>query len=805
MSFTVSARTILHLGSELISSDGVAFYELIKNSLDANSPRVTVSVLYRIEHETYLQALGEMGENRDTPEVLRDEYNRSLGHEPRTWHELRQVVLQAFVTGAPEVEDLRETIENATSREEFIQAIRSANRIDVEDEGDGMSMDTLKDIYLTIGTSNRARQKRLALAHALSSPGDASPVILGEKGLGRLSAMRLGDQVIIVTGEEGAHRWNQLNIDWNDFADAADADIRSVPVAPLEGDEKEPSEHGTLIRISALKASWSEEKLKALATEQFSKLVDPFDGNVKLPLTLFFNQIPVSIPSFANFLLDHAHGRLRISYITIGEDQPSISGEMEYRLHDRSRSLQLTPLELRTMTGMDTAVLRRVGPFELDLYWFNRRILTKLEGIGNLAVVRRILSEWTGGVALYRDGYRVNPYAGPNDDWLDLDRDAFSTSGFKLNRGQIIGRVRITGNANPYLIDQTNREGLKDNSEKRAFVSVLSSVVEIYRQFLNEIDRDVNSARSVSASEALDRFREEDERIAALLPVLEAALEPSENGPEVAKRLRSTISELRTAAEMVRKAAGAQEQERSRVLHLASIGLMIEILAHELYRATSSGLDTIAQARHSRDPSVANTSLRVLDAQLRTLQKRLKVLDPLSTNARQTKEEFELTSWVQDIVGGFASRHERSGIELQVENVPPDSTLRIKAVKGMYVQVLENLLSNSAFWIAAQHTERVRTGRSMGDDRPIGRIDVLVDTKLRQITVTDTGPGIPADRRETVFEPFFSTKPQKQGKGLGLYIAREIAEYHGGTLALGAADENKVINSVIFGIGQANG
>lgn len=800
LNFRVSARTILHLGSELISSDGIAFYELIKNSLDAKSSSVTVEVKYRLNFLVYSEILRELGEDRDTPEILRQRYISSLP-ERRSWRQLRDYALTGLVAGAPELDEVEEELREATTRGAFLEALRGANVIEIDDDGEGMSMDILRNVYLTIGTSYRAEQKRQRY-----DSDDDEEVLLGEKGLGRLSAMRLGDQLLILTAESGTTHWNQLEIDWNDFADAADDDLDSVEVEPEEGGPKNRSQSGTLIRISALKSAWSEEKLADLALEQFSKLSDPLGGRAALPLSLSFNGNEVPIPRFADFLLEQAHGKLEAQLHVSGRGAPRVTGSMQYLLHGRRRALSLSTLELKTLTGIDVSTIERVGPFNVEVYWYNRRLLTKIEGIGNLTVVRRILAEWAGGVALYRDGFRVNPYANPSDDWLDLDREAFSTSGFKLNRGQIVGRATITQRGNPYLIDQTNREGLKENPEKQAFVKLLGAIVEIYRQYLNEIDRDIDRGRRVTAEEALDRFRDEDERMASLIPTVEAALEDRDDGRELAQRLRSTMRELRAAAELVQRAAGAQEKERSRVLHLASIGLMIESLAHELYRSTSAGLETIAQARRARNATNTSTSLRVLDAQLRTLQKRLKVLDPLSTNARQTKEHFELVSWVEDIVNGFASRNEGRQIDIGVVVEPDGDELDVRAVKGMFVQVIENLLTNSLFWVTEQYKERVRLRiANDGTDAPRGHIEVKVDVPGRRIIVTDDGPGIPQERRETVFEPFFTTKKQKQGKGLGLYIAREIAEYHGGALLLGEADEDGQINSVIFEIGNVDG
>jgi signal transduction histidine kinase len=794
MNFRVSARTILQLGSELISSDGVAFYELIKNALDARSSEIRVEVLVRLDFDTYDTILRELGHRRDA--------SVRPPAKVRPWQELRKLAVDEVDDTAPEAEELRRELERARSREQFADAVRSANRIDVDDDGDGMSMRTLRDIYLTIGTSNRARERESGRRGGRKPDGR---LILGEKGLGRLSAMRLGEVMEVITGTEDAEHWSVLEIDWNKFAQAADEDITSVRVEPVQGAAKKPSEQGTLIRITGLTSAWSYDKLEALSRESFAKLSDPFSEK-KLPLYVGFNAATVSIPSFASFILEHAHGVFRAEYEVPQIGEPHLTGKMNYRIRSRRGSFDFKGAELAEMAGtMSRATLRRIGPFKLDVYWFNRRILTKIEGIGDLTQIRRLLASWAGGVALYRDGFRVHPYGGQKDDWLDLDRDAFSTSGFKLNRGQIVGRVQITQASNPFLTDQTNREGLTDNPEKDAFVRLMAATMEFFRGFLVHVDDDIRRAQRVGAHDALERFKAEDQRIEELLPDLIETLSETSGGVELSKQVKKSLTSLREAALLVEAAAAAQEQERGRVMHLASIGLLIEVLAHELYRATAGGLKTIAAARSTKDPASAATSLRVLDAQLRTLQKRLKVLDPLSTNARQTKEDFELTEWIREIVDGYAAQNRQSRIMFENAVIPLGAKRQIRAVKGMFVQTIENLLSNSVHWITQQYEYDHGPRGNRTETDPIGTITVAVQPKAGRVTVTDDGPGIPEDRREIVFQPFFTTKRQKEGRGLGLYIAREIAEYHGGTLTLGKADGNGMIHSVILELGEVDG
>jgi CheY-like chemotaxis protein len=92
-------------------------------------------------------------------------------------------------------------------------------------------------------------------------------------------------------------------------------------------------------------------------------------------------------------------------------------------------------------------------------------------------------------------------------------------------------------------------------------------------------------------------------------------------------------------------------------------------------------------------------------------------------------------------------------------------------------QVLINLLTN------AQQALRAASGAR----------DILCTTQYDPaqhritLSVTDTGPGIPAALQARIFEPFFTTKPPGVGTGLGLPLCQGIVEAHGGTLGVSSA------------------
>jgi signal transduction histidine kinase len=76
------------------------------------------------------------------------------------------------------------------------------------------------------------------------------------------------------------------------------------------------------------------------------------------------------------------------------------------------------------------------------------------------------------------------------------------------------------------------------------------------------------------------------------------------------------------------------------------------------------------------------------------------------------------------------------------------------------------------------------------------------DQKTVEISIADSGPGIPEQEREKIFEPFYrGTQPeQKEGAGLGLFIARRIIELHNGKIRSLPNDPNGTILQIILNL-----
>ncbi len=762
--FKISARTVLELGSELISSDVIAFYELIKNGFDAGT-RNGVDIRFDIclRKNDFLTLRARIAARGTDVVTLKE-------------------AIEAKLIPSASFEALsryRFLVDSADDHAELYTALEQAqiecNSIIVSDTGSGMSVADLNKNFLVIGTASRKHDVEAALKR-----GESTTPYLGEKGIGRLSAMRLGDRLRVETARADETLLNLLEIDWSAFADL-DAMLDEIDVKPVQGGPKQkPDWQGTRIIISDLAEDWTERRVRDMAEYDFARLTDPFvDQRDRPRIAIYWNGERLTIPWMSSELLSLAHARVVGTY-SVTDGHPHLSCTLEAIdlgfPHPREvDKIEVSELDLQgAIVGEHSPIhdgaLASVGPFSFELHWFNRRRLTGIDGIGDLRTVKELQERWSG-VLLFRDRFRVFPYGDDEDDWLALDRRALRRTGYTLNKTQFIGRVVISRTGNPELVDQTNREGLRETPEQAVLTDVMHYVVQhVLWGFLKGVERQYKSQK-IDLSEAKTQVARLEDRATTALKRLQR-LVPAE-GREAVEDLQQTLFEFSEFASRARARIAEVEQESRQMIEMAGVGLMVEVVAHELARASENALAALDRLQGRAVPEEIRAQIGILQAEMKSISKRVRVLDPLSISGRQRTELFNLTDLINDTVEAHDTQFKRQGIDIEVSL--PDRPLRVRAVKGMVIQILENLISNSIYWLALK-AERE------GSFKP--RIKLALHSGPPSIYYEDNGAGIAPENRENVFKPFFSLKEKAKRRGLGLFIAREAAQHHGGTLHL---------------------
>lgn len=775
MTIKFKARVLLELGAELISSDAVAIYELVKNGLDAGSEKIAIDIKIVMQPSSVRKLLSDWVNPRrawNVDEFLTDVRDRL---EPSADEESKNAFLTSI--GRPRN---AEAASIAVKRAAFVR-----NAITIKDLGRGMTRKALIDCYLTIGTPVRLLEKKTMLSGGRSGQwSEAERMPLGEKGIGRLAAMRLGHFVEVATGVSGERHWHILELDWRPVFDQPDLNADELQFEPVDGINKRATESGTDITIRDLQSDWSVEKIDSLWKTDLGKLADPFVDQYAsrlLKVTYQSERQGPPVP-FDPDLLTHADAYCKISYRAGGADDAKLFVQVEYRRFGAAVTAEYSGAHLESavstppkkgrakagdrLPGSDEviAALASLGDFDAEFYWYNRgRIMrddpplwTKLS---------QFVAVWSGGLLVYRDGFRVYPYGSGSEDWLDLDRKALASSAFKLNRAQIIGRLSVSSRANPSLKDQTNREGFRDCPEKEALRRLLRRAIVVdCRTFLEGTEKR-EKILNPSTITTLDR-KIAASSSAATRTLLSIQKRLPDEGEHVQKVL-AELTEVQDAWKKAKDALRAKGAEVKQYVHLAGVGLSVEFIAHELARSTDLALELLKDKNINKDPA----KLDNLRAQLKTINKRVRVIDELSIPGRQQKTQqnlHELANVIRDVYEEKAARH---SIKVSIREFGKVSTVRVE--RGQILQILDNLMSNAMYWL--NH----RTDRSLA---PV--IDISVDHGGRLITFSDSGPGIPVSIASRIFEPFYTTKPDGDGRGLGLAIAQQLAKENNATLEL---------------------
>jgi len=201
----------------------------------------------------------------------------------------------------------------------------------------------------------------------------------------------------------------------------------------------------------------------------------------------------------------------------------------------------------------------------------------------------------------------------------------------------------------------------------------------------------------------------------------------------------------------------------------AAAGRLAAAMAHEIRNPIAAVTNLVYLARSTNDSAQIDSLLAQMDEEL----SRIAVLSKQTLGFYRDKggtKPLKIRNVVESLIAAFASKSRKKSIDLKLEiRQEPE----ISAIEGEIRQVVANLLSNSIDATSAGGTIRVRISAGRAWD----------ETLVRgvRLTIADSGRGIAPEDRPKVFEPFFTTN-KDLGNGLGLWIAKEIIERHGGTL-----------------------
>lgn len=424
------------------------------------------------------------------------------------------------------------------------------------------------------------------------------------------------------------------------------------------------------------------------------------------------------------------------------------------------------------------------------------------------------------GIRIYRNGFSVKPYGiADGDDWLNLGKGQTSNSSFYgVRPHNVIGYVAIDEAINKNLKDKTDREGFIDNEYYRNFYALVTEVVRRSNQEMENLRRSYNAYRSSLSSE--------NTKIKSIKEAFDTITEQAEKGKRIASSYAQTQVKLDSAQKQVKKALENSKndlfeqftdsatiqalqniskllEESKQVLEeanvvlndskyleeacgliqpklelleeqladfseLASLGLISEMVSHDLGGIANRLLGKSAELeqRLKRDGEV-NVSyiygiIDFIKMTVASLKSQMKHLDSSMKYAREKKETIKIGEMLkEEEIAYYQNKPNCSHIDFRCI---AENDFAVTMNKGKFIQVMDNLINNSIYWLNAYQNKI--TGKPT--------ISIRVDNPW--VYVEDNGLGVDPTIEEGLFEPFATRKPKGEGRGLGLFIVRQLLD-----------------------------
>lgn len=668
--------------------------------------------------------------------------------------------------------------------------------IEVWDNGSGMDVATLQDSWLDIAANNKQVQPLSAGRRR----------VLGEKGIGRLAASRLGKELLLTTRMRDSAEINLL-IDWTAF-DKEGAYLDEIEVAweVNEAHQFVPNErslnslepltrlqsmgHGTLLKIDKLEHGWGAEQFAELRTA-LTRLIrpQPRQAGVTAPpgsskatsttssppvgnmpgnkvntlggfkIYLDLSDVPDSLGTFAGEI--DVSPALKTPHYTIsGSVSDSGLGQLKYVQQNPYREEVLSDAQLWSKKRPSQA-----GPFEIqiDVWDRDRSAIAQLlsgndsgasPGSTDLTDFRSTLDQ-VAGISIYRDGFRVLPFGEKGDDWLGLDLRRVQSPTRRISNNQVIGYVHITADGNPDLKDQSNREGFLEGQS-------YTDLQDVVRTVLSELE----SRRYLARRSKKDSPKQPRGGLFERFGLDELRSTLASSYPQD-KRLITMLDEKSRDID-----AGVSEMQNvlSRYSRLATLGSLVDRVLHDgrtvvtrLKNLARFGRRDLEKDSLSKDEklSLAQRSNDQLSTQAEILSSLFNQIEPFGGRKRGRPKELKAKDLLERAAAILQLEADDLGVDIELEG--EDITTRLDEAEAL--TVLVNLIQNAIYWAS----------RSPAGTRRLVRASAKrnADSSIT-FSVSDSGPGVPDLAKNQIFDPYYSSKPN--GIGLGLSIVGNIVE-----------------------------
>lgn len=634
--------------------------------------------------------------------------------------------------------------------------------IEIADDGTGMDLETIKTSWLVIATPDKERRVR--------SP-EKDRAILGEKGLGRLAAARVASRFEMLTRMTGGPTF-RVEIDWDALRGVKSLD--DFPVEVTELDSRKQRERvfpgdkgkGTIITLSRLRRDWDttggpHDDILRLR-EQLGRLISPFLHVKDFAIILTAHgkdsqPTEISPPEF----LDHPTYSLTAKHLGDGKVT------LLYRHRPSGREFRTSsPVDLWSLHGRrDGRERPSCGPFTFECRVWDRDKDT-IGALSDRFGLRRSqikdLLDLYAGIFVYRDGFLVLPRSDAQKDWLRLDLRRVQSPQHRLSNNQVVGYVLIGREENREIRDKSDREGLMETAATQDLRTLLLAII-------HELER----------RRAQDRPKTERVPTGNLFQDLDI-------GPAVAeaRRLAREGRPSSEIVELVEDSAGKIERARREVetrfirySRLATLGNLAKLIIHEIrgrlpvlgpfVRRVLEHLKRCALGDKDLDESAGRAEQAV-----RLLERTADRFAPFGQRIFGTRRRDSIVEeLIRDALGMRAGDLGRQKIAVEIDVEP--GLPKVAIDPGDLLAILANLLDNSIYWLSAD-----------GQGERKIRIVSHFDRKGKRVIVEvhDSGPGIEKEDEELIFHPGYTRKPD--GTGMGLTLAVEIVEAHGGHLAV---------------------